>query len=41
MGLPHHQPLITTLQHEDEDNIAVELRKIMAEEITPKGLYFR
>ena len=26
MGLRHHQPLIITPQHEDEDNIAVELR---------------
>ena len=26
MGLPYHHPLITTPQHEDEDNIAVELR---------------
>ena len=40
MGLRHHQPFITTPQREDEDNIAVELRKIMAGEVTPKGLYF-
>ena len=26
MGLPYHHPLIITPQHEDEDNIAVELR---------------
>ena len=25
----------------DEDNIAMELRKIMAGEVTPKGLYGR
>ena len=41
MGLPYHHPLITAPQREDEDNIAGELRKIMAGEVTPKGLYRR
>ena len=40
VGLPYHHPLIITPQREDEDNIAVELRKIMVGELTPKGLYF-
>ena len=40
MGLPYHHPLITTPQRGDEDNIVVELRKIMVGEATPKGLYF-
>ena len=41
MGLPYHHPLSTAPHREDEDNIAVELRKIMAGEVTPKGLYRR
>ena len=46
MGLPYHHPLITTLQHEDEDNIAVELRhhcpfitSPQREDGAPHGIY--
>ena len=40
-GVAVSLPIYHNHNHGDEDNIAVELRKIMVEEVTPWGLYFR
>ena len=40
-GVAVSLPIYHNHNHGDEDNIAVELRKIMVEEVTPKGLYAR
>ena len=40
-GVAVSLPIYHNHNQGDEDNIAVELRKIMAGEVTPKGLYGR